>query len=360
MVENATRQYIWLSLLFHAGINHPIMIRVAILGATGYTALELVKILLRHPHAKISTLTSRQEGKKPVAAVHPSLAGRLDSHLEDLKPAEIADRADCVFSCLPHGVTAAIVPELLAAGLRVVDFSADYRLDDAATYTEWYEHTHPDVGRLGQTVYGLPELFRSQIPPADLVANPGCYTTSSILALAPLVKAGLIELDDIIIDAKSGVSGAGRTPKLNTLFPECNENLSAYGVGKHRHTPEIEQIIGRATGRKPMVIFTPHLVPMDRGILSTIYARPARNVDEPSIVDALRGFYRDEPFVKIVEHLPGAKDTSGTNYCHLAARLVRGRVLLFSSLDNLLKGASGAAVQNFNLMYGFDETTALV
>lgn len=336
------------------------MVRIAILGATGYTALELIKILLRHPQAQITALTSRQEGNKQVSTVHPSLAGRLDLRLEDLSPADVAKRADCVFSCLPHGVTADIVPELLSAGARVVDFSADYRLDDAATYAEWYEHKHTDPGRLGKTVYGLPELFRSQIPTAKLVANPGCYTTSAILALAPLVKAGLIATDDIIIDAKSGVSGAGRAPKLGTLFPECNESISAYGVGKHRHTPEIEQIVGRATGRKPSVIFTPHLVPMDRGILSTIYARPAGNVSELALLEALRDFYRQEPFVKVVEHLPSSKDTSGTNFCHLTARLVRGRVLLFSSLDNLIKGASGAAAQNFNLMFGFDETTALV
>jgi N-acetyl-gamma-glutamyl-phosphate reductase len=336
------------------------MVRVAILGATGYTALELIKILLRHPEARITALTSRQEGNKHVAAVHPSLAGRLDLRLEELAPAEIAKRADCVFSCLPHGVTADIVPDLLAAGTRIVDFSADYRLDDAATYAEWYEHQHPDPSRLGQTVYGLPELFRSQIPQADLVANPGCYTTTAILAIAPVVKAGLIELDDMIIDAKSGVSGAGRTPKLNTLFPECNESISAYGVGKHRHTPEIEQIVGRATGRKPTVIFTPHLVPMDRGILSTIYARPSAGVNEAAVMEALRAYYREEPFVHVVDHLPGSKDTSGTNFCHISARVVRGRVLLFSSLDNLIKGASGAAVQNFNLMYGFAETTALV
>ena len=336
------------------------MVRVAILGATGYTALELIKILLRHPEARITALTSRQEGNKHISAIHPSLTGRLDLRLEELAPAEIAKRADCVFSCLPHGVTADIVPELLAAGTRIVDFSADYRLDDAATYAEWYEHQHPDPSRLGHTVYGLPELFRAQIPQADLVANPGCYTTSAILAIAPLVKAGLIDLEDIIIDAKSGVSGAGRTPKLNTLFPECNESLSAYGVGKHRHTPEIEQIVGRATGRKPTVIFTPHLVPMDRGILSTIYARPTGGANEAAVMEALREFYREEPFVTVVDHLPSSKDTSGTNFCHITARVVRGRVLLFSSLDNLIKGASGAAVQNFNLMFGFDETAGLM
>jgi N-acetyl-gamma-glutamyl-phosphate reductase len=336
------------------------MVRIAILGATGYTALELIKILLRHPQAQITALTSRQEGNKHVAEVHPSLAGRLDLRLADLQSSDVTKRADCVFSCLPHGVTAGIVPELLAAGARVVDFSADYRLDDAASYAEWYEHKHPDPGRLGKTVYGLPELFREKIPAADLVANPGCYTTSAILALAPLVKANLIETNDIIIDAKSGVSGAGRTPKLNTLFPECNESISAYGVGKHRHTPEIEQIVGRATGRKPSVIFTPHLVPMDRGILSTIYARPTAGANQASIMAALGEFYRGEPFVRIVEHLPSSKDTSGTNWCHISARVVRDRVLLFSSLDNLIKGASGAAAQNFNLMFGFDETTALI
>jgi N-acetyl-gamma-glutamyl-phosphate reductase len=336
------------------------MIRVAILGATGYTALELIKILLRHPQAQITALTSRQEGNKHLSTVHPSLAGRLDLRLEDLSPAEIAHRADCVFGCLPHGVTAEIVPQLLSAGTRVIDLSADYRLDDAETYAEWYEHKHPDAQRLGKTVYGLPELFRDQIPTADLVANPGCYTTTNILAITPLVKAGMIELDDIIIDAKSGVSGAGRTPKLNTLFPECNESIVAYGVGKHRHTPEIEQIVARATGRRPTIIFTPHLVPMDRGILSTVYARPVGKLSQEGAMECLRTFYRSEPFIKIVDHLPGSKDTCNTNFCHITARVAGGRTLLFSALDNLIKGASGAAVQNFNLMFGFDETTALL
>ncbi len=257
-------------------------------------------------------------------------------------------------------MTAEIVPQLLSAGTRVIDLSADYRLDDAETYAEWYEHKHPDAQRLGKTVYGLPELFRDEIPTADLVANPGCYTTTNILAITPLVKAGMIELDDIIIDAKSGVSGAGRTPKLNTLFPECNESIVAYGVGKHRHTPEIEQIVARATGRKPTVIFTPYLVPMDRGILSTVYARPVGTPSQEGALECLGTFYRSEPFVKIVGHLPGSKDTSNTNYCHITARVAGGRILLFSALDNLIKGASGAAVQNFNLMFGFEETTALL
>lgn len=336
------------------------MIRAAILGGTGYTALELIKLLLRHPNVEITALTSRQESRPHVSEVHPSLYGRLDLRLEDLQPATVAKKADVVFGCLPHGVTAAIVPELLAAGTRIVDLSADYRLDDAETFAHWYGEKHPDAGRLGNTVYGLPELFREQIPKANLVANPGCYPTSAILALTPLVKAGVIETDDIIVDSKSGVSGAGRTPKLTTLYPECNESISAYNVGRHRHMPEIEQIVGRATGLKIDIIFTPHLVPMDRGILSTTYSRPKREASEDELFDILRKFYKNEPFVRVVEHLPGTKDTTDTNFCDITVRRVRGRVLTISCLDNLIKGASGAAVQNMNLMFDQPETTALL
>lgn len=336
------------------------MIRVAILGATGYTALELIKLLLRHPEVEITTLTSRQEGNPHVGMVHPSLAGRLDLTLEDLQPAAVAQRAQCVFSCLPHGVTASLVPTLLDAGVRVIDFSADYRLDDPDTFAQWYGEKHADPTRLGKVVYGLPELFREQIREAKLVANPGCYPTTAILALTPLIKAGLIEPRDIIVDSKSGVSGAGRTPKLTTHFPECNESLSAYNVGRHRHTPEIEQIVRRGVGQDVSVIFTPHLVPMDRGILSTIYSKPKGEVTEEKLFQTYREFYADEPFVRIVSHLPGTKDATDTNFCDITARVVRGRVLTISCIDNLIKGASGAAVQNFNLMYGFPETTALL
>jgi N-acetyl-gamma-glutamyl-phosphate reductase len=336
------------------------MVRCAIMGATGYTALELMKILLRHPHAEITCLTSRQEGNPHVSMVHPQLAGRLDLQLEPLGPIEVASRAECVFSCLPHGVTSSIVPQLLAAERRVVDFSADYRLDSADVYREWYETKHEDPDRLGKTVYGLPELFSDAIVAADLVANPGCYPTSAILALAPLIKAGLIETTGIIIDSKSGVTGAGRTPKLTTHYPECNESISAYNVGRHRHTPEIEQVLERATGANVDVVFTPHLVPMDRGILSTTYSRPVKEVSEQKLLETLRKFYASEPFVRVVDHLPGTKDTLGTNFCDVTARFVRGYVMTISCLDNMLKGASGAAVQNFNLMYGFDETTGLL
>ena len=335
------------------------MITVAILGATGYTALEAIKLLLRHPDAKIVAVTSRQEGRPPISTIHPSLVGRLELPLEDLGPDEVGKRADCVFSCLPHCASAEIVPQVLAAGAKVIDFSADYRLDDAATYLEWYGHEHPDAARLGATVYGLPELFRSRIAGASLVANPGCYSTSAILPLAPLVKSGLFHLDDVIIDSKSGVSGAGRSPKLMTHFPECNESMSAYNVGRHRHTPEIEQVIGRHAGTRPEVIFTPQLAPMDRGILSTIYVRPKQPIAEAAVIQLLRDAYAGERFVRVVDHLPATKDTVDTNFCDITARVVRGRVLLISCLDNLVKGAAGAAVQNFNCVFGLPETAGL-
>ncbi|MBX3415041.1 MAG: N-acetyl-gamma-glutamyl-phosphate reductase [Pirellulales bacterium] len=334
--------------------------RVAILGGTGYSALELIKLLLRHPHVDIAVITSRQEGSPHIGDVHPALWGRLDVRCEDLGPIAVAGRAECVFSCLPHGVTASLVPHLLEAGARVVDFSADYRLRDPSVYAEWYGEKHADPARLGKAVYGMPELFAEQIVPADLIANPGCYPTAASLALAPLLKAGLIEPHDIIIDSKSGVSGAGRTPKLTTHFPECNESLSAYNVGRHRHTPEIEQTLTIASGQPVQVIFTPHLVPMDRGILSTAYSRPQGTVTETQVMDALREFYTDKPFVRVVKHLPGTKDTSGTNFCDITARVVRDRVLTISCIDNLTKGAAGTAVQNMNLMYGYPETTALL
>jgi len=333
---------------------------VAILGATGYTALELIKILLRHPEVEIVAVTSRQEGQPPIAMIHPSLTGRLDLRLEDLSPAEIAARAECVFSCLPHGASAAVIGPLLEAGRRVIDFSADYRLNSADVYAEWYGQKHVDPDRLGKVPYGLPELFREQIASAGLVANPGCYPTSAILPLAPLLKAGLIEPSTIIVDSKSGVSGAGRTPKLTTHYPECNESVSAYNVGRHRHTPEIEQVLSTVAGRPVEIIFTPHLIPMDRGILTTTYSQPTGNISEEQLMQTLRDFYADEPFVRVVDHLPGTKDSMNTNYCDITARVVRGRVLTISCLDNLVKGASGAAVQNFNLMFGYAETTGLV
>lgn len=335
------------------------MTRVAILGATGYTALELLKLLARHPHVEIAALTSRQEGGPPISAVHPALARRVELRCEDIGPDQVAERAECAFVCLPHGQAAGVVPRLLERGMRVVDLSADYRLTRADSYAAWYEHEHPDPARLGDTPYGLPELFREAIPTAPLVANPGCYPTSALLPLAPLLAAGWIEPEGIIIDSKSGVSGAGRTPNLTTHFPECNESVSAYNVGQHRHTPEIEQTLERYTGRAATVVFTPHLIPMDRGILSTIYARPRGAADAETLLGKLAEFYAEEPFVRVGHRLPATKDTAHTNFCDITVRVVRGHVLVVSCLDNLIKGASGAAVQNFNLMFGHPETTAL-
>jgi len=336
------------------------MVNVAILGATGYSALDLIRILLQHPEADITALTTRQSGSPQVHAIHPSLFGRLDLACENLTPAAVAERADFVFCALPHGVSMEAVPELLAGGCRVVDLSADYRLSDPGVYEEWYGLVHTDPTRLGNTVYGLPELWAERIPEADLIANPGCYTSTSILALAPLLCAGLIEPTGIIIDAKSGISGAGRSPKMTTLYPECNESIAAYSVGRHRHTPEIDQVLMEVSGKQTEVIFTPHLVPMDRGLLCTIYTQPSTEASEDEILDALRSFYKDKPFIRIVEHLPATKDTANTNFCDITVRRSRGRLIVLACLDNLIKGAAGVAVQNFNLMAGFDETTGLL
>jgi N-acetyl-gamma-glutamyl-phosphate reductase len=336
------------------------MIRVAILGASGYSALELMKLLLRHREVELTALTTRQTDARPVAEVHPALARRLDLRLENLSPAEVAERADCVFCCLPHGASAAAVAELLPRGKKVIDLSADYRLNDAAEYAKWYGVQHPDPKRLGETVYGLPELYRERIKKAALVANPGCYPTSAILALAPLLRAGAIRPDGIIIDSKSGVSGAGREPKAHLHFPECNESVAAYGVGTHRHMPEIDQVLSDVAGARVEVVFTPHLIPMDRGILTTCYAQPRDEFSDESLLSMLQDFYAREPFVRVSKSLPNTKHVSGTNYCDLAIRAVRGRVVAISAIDNLVKGASGAAVQSFNVMHGFEEKLALL
>ncbi len=336
------------------------MVRVGVMGATGYTALELLKLLRRHDDVELTVVTSRREGNPHLASVHPALAGLFDLELENIGPEAVSGRVDCVFCCLPHAASASSVKVLLDAGVKVVDFSADYRLNDVETYQRWYGNTHPDPARVGGTPYGLPELFGDELGDADLIANPGCFPTSAILPLAPFIKQNLIDQSDIIIDSKTGVSGAGRNPKLAFHYPECNESLSAYNVGRHRHTPEIDQILKRYAGAETQVVFTPHLVPMDRGILSTCYCRPtSESLTEESALQVLREFYRESPFVRVVERLPGTKDTSGTNFCDITARVTRGRLILVSCLDNLVKGASGAAVQNFNHMFGFPETTAL-
>ncbi|MGO9470138.1 MAG: N-acetyl-gamma-glutamyl-phosphate reductase [Isosphaeraceae bacterium] len=335
---------------------------VAIIGASGYAARELIRILLGHPSVGIAAATSRQDESPRLSALHPSLAGRIALSCEAFDPDRIAERASFAFLALPHTASMAVVPALRQRGVRVIDLSADYRLHDPQVYADWYGHVHTDPEGLRSAAYGLPELFRERIPRVDLVANPGCYTSTSILALAPLIAEDLIERKGIIIDAKSGVSGAGRAPKLTYHFPECNENVSAYSVGLHRHTPEIDQVLTDVTssrGEPVEVIFTPHLIPMDRGIFATIYAQPKHTAIEHELVDLYRSFYEKSAFVRVVDHLPATKDTAHTNFCDIALRVVRGRILVLACLDNLIKGAAGVAVQNLNLMLGYPEETAL-
>jgi N-acetyl-gamma-glutamyl-phosphate reductase len=336
------------------------MIKVAILGGSGYTAAELLKILLRHPEAEVVAVTSRQEGTPRVAELHPSLTGRIELRCEPFDADRLVARGvRCAFGCLPHGASMNTLPALLERGVRVIDLSADYRLRDPNVYAQWYGESHGDLAHLAQSVYGLPEVYGDEIPTAHLVANPGCYPQTGILGLAPLVAGKHVELRSLIVDSKSGVSGAGRTPKLTTHFPECNESVSAYNVGRHRHTPEMEQVLSDVAGEPVEVIFTPHLVPMDRGIFTTIYATPHRPLPEERLLELYREYYAQAPFVRVVDHLPATKDCAGSNFFDVTVRVVRDRVLVLACEDNLVRGASGVAVQNFNRMYGFDEGTAL-
>lgn len=335
------------------------MIRAGIVGCSGYTAIECIKLLLRHPNVQIVATTSRQADGSTIADMHPILHDRLHLVVEDLSPQAIAERCDVAFCCLPHGASAPIVSALLEHGCRVIDLSADYRLSTPQLYQQWYGDPHPDPGRLGETPYGLPELFRESIRQAKLVANPGCYPTSAILPLAPLIKHGLIQNQGIIVDSKSGASGAGRSAKVTSLFAEVNESFAAYGVGNHRHQPEIIDIVGRFSGTVPQLIFTPHLVPMDRGILSTIYVRPVDSVTANQVRECIGSCYDNEPFVRLRSNLPSTKYVANTNYCDIAVRENNGWIILISALDNLIKGASGAAVQCMNVMFDQQESLGL-
>lgn len=335
------------------------MIRVAIIGGTGYTALEVMRLLQRHPQTELTVVTSRSE-TGTVASVHPSLTGLVNLSFSNPSTEELAELADVAFCCLPHVASMESVPELLAAGLKVIDLSADYRLTDPSVYEKWYGHVHTDPTRLGNTVYGLPEVYGDRLQGEDLIANPGCYTSTSILALAPFLIQAAINPRTIIIDAKSGVSGAGRTVKVSNLYAECNESFSAYGVGSHRHTPEIEQVLSDLSGQTVEVIFTPHLVPMDRGIFATIYADLLQPLTQEQAIEILETSYQGKPFVRVVTHLPRTKDVTYTNYCDITARIVHGRLLIFAVLDNMIKGAAGVAIQNLNIMYDLPETTALL
>ncbi len=341
------------------------MIRVWIAGATGYAGAELVRLLLGHPQVTVVGLASERHGGLPVAAALPGLAGVADDlvlHEGVLPPAGL--RADAALLALPPGPAMTAVPGLLEAGVRVVDLGPDFRLGDPETYFAWYGRQHQAPALLGRAVYGLPEWFGDALPGARLVANPGCYPTAAVLAAGPLVRAGLAAPDGIIVDAKSGLSGAGRSPAAELHFAEANENVRAYQVGgTHRHTPEIEQALEHLAGRRVRVTFTPHLVPMTRGILATLYASLNRPIDVAGLVEIYRAAYAGAPFVRVLDpgRLPATKAVLGSNFCDLGLAVDgrTGRAVVLAALDNLGKGAAGQAIQNLNLMFGLAETAGL-
>lgn len=338
------------------------MLRVAIAGASGYTGFELLRILCAHPSVRVSIITSRQQKGQRIDDFYPALMRHCDLVFEDTDPEKLAASADLVFTALPHQASMDIIPSLLDRGVKVVDLSADYRLKDPEVYAKWYSaHKTPEL--LKEAVYGLPELYRDKIRTARLVANPGCYPTSVILASAPPLWRGLIDPETIIADSKSGVTGAGRAINLGVHFCEVNEGFKAYKVAEHRHTPEIEQELSVLAGRAVMVNFTPHLVPMSRGILSTVYSNLKEAVGTADVEEAFRSFYMDELFVRLSnrEHLPVSLQVRGSNYCDLGWRVDERtrRLIVISVIDNLTRGASGQAVCNMNIMCGLPEDTGL-
>lgn len=339
------------------------MLRVAIAGATGYGGVELVRLLKRHPQAQLAYLTSETYAGQTVEQVYPHLRG-VSVELQALDPDRLAAEADCIFLALPAGQAMRLVPGLLAKDKRVIDLSADHRLHDAAAYPRWYgmEHSHPEL--LVEAVYGLPELHRAEMREARLVAAPGCYPSGAVLALAPLVAARLVGSQRIIVDAKSGVSGAGRTSlELAYHYPEANENVFAYKVANHRHTPEMEQELSYLAGSAVSVTFAPHLVPMTRGIATAAYAELSAPAETRALIEEMRRFYFGERFVQVLDEktYPHTKATAGWNLCQVTARVDErtGIAVALSALDNLGKGLSSACVQCFNVMYGFDEDTAI-
>ncbi len=339
------------------------MLKVAIVGASGYTGLELIRLLHCHPEVVVSCVTSEQSAGKRISEVFPTLRGRCDLVLENLEPVRVAEKSDIIFTALPHKAAMEVVPTFLKLAKQVIDLSADYRLTDPAVYGEWYE-PHMNPALLKKAVYGLPEIRRNKIKGAKLLANPGCYPTSIILALAPLLKKGLIDPQNIIADSASGVTGAGRSAKVDSLYCEVNEGFKAYGVGGvHRHTPEIEQELSLLAGEELKVTFTPHLVPMDRGILSTVYASPLKDLTSDQLHKLYQEFYKGEPFVRVLPqgNLPSTAFVRGSNFCDIAPVLDKrtGRIIVVSAIDNLVKGASGQAVQNMNIVCGFPETMGL-
>ena len=334
------------------------MIRTAIIGASGYTGAEAIEILLRHPETEITYLTALPEECGHVADLFGQFRGRVDIQVEPLDIERLGKTADVVLCCLPHKVSMGFVPKLLEAGVKVIDFSADYRIKDVAVYETYYQ-PHTDPANLAHAVYGLPELYRDEVKAARLIANPGCFPTGAILALAPLLRKNLIETDGIIVNAVTGVSGGGKNPSPVFHYPNMNENLLPYGVGVHRHMPEMEQIASDAAGKPVEILFQPHVGPFDRGILSSVYCRPVDSVTPAELQTLYQEFYKDESFVQILSKPPALKHIVRTNYCHLFPTVVKGQVIIFSAIDNLIKGASGQAIQNLNLLYGLRETMGL-
>jgi N-acetyl-gamma-glutamyl-phosphate reductase len=326
----------------------------AVLGASGYAGAIAATLLHRHPFFELRHVTARSESGAPLEAIHPRT--RVPLVLEDYDP-DVQGDVDAALVCWPHGVSAPAVAALRERGVRVVDLSADFRLRDRGVYEDWYgPHGAPEL--FGDAVYGLPELYREGIPDSDLVANPGCYPTAALLALAPLARAGV--LADVVIDAKSGVSGAGREPSQTTHFISADENLTPYKVERHRHTPEIEQELG-VMGASLAITFTPHLVPLAQGELVSSYVTPSRELTDEELGDLYREAYEHEPWVEVALGPPGVLEVRDTNYCRISVHLDgrTGRVLVFSAIDNLWKGAASQAVQNLNLMFGRDESEGL-
>ena len=339
------------------------MIKVGVYGASGYTGQELLKHLLFHPAVTIVAITSRRYAGVPLADVYPAFQGLTSLSFMNASPDEVASLAEVVFLALPHGVSMTVAPAFLAAGKKVVDLSADFRLQDAGVYEHWYgKHTAPSL--LAEAAYGIPELYRERIRQAGLVANPGCYPTSVILGLAPVLKAGWIDTTSIIVDAKSGVSGAGREPQVTSLFCEVNEGFKAYKVGgQHRHIPEMEQELSTLAGCEIIISFTPHLLPVNRGILSTIYGSLKRDATPAELTDLYRHYYQNETFIRICKPgtFPNISSVCGSNSCDIGVTVDkrRKRIIILSAIDNLIKGAAGQAIQNMNLICGLSEETGL-
>ena len=336
--------------------------RVGIIGATGYTGVELLRLLLHHPEIEVTALTSQKYAGVPIDQVFPSLMKRLPLKCEELNVDQISQKADFIFTAVPHKTAMEVVPLFYRQGKKVVDLSADFRLKDAAIYEKWYQkHTAGDL--LQESVYGLPELHREKIRNAKIVGNPGCYPTGALIGLIPLVKKGLISLENIVVDAKSGVSGAGRDVVLESLFCEVNEGVKAYKIFAHRHTPEIDQELSQLVQKEIKVTFVPHLIPMDRGILSTVYVRLIKKMKTEELLSTFQEDYREGPFIRVYPKgkLPNTKDVRGSNFCDIGAMVSEpdDRAVIVTAIDNLVKGASGEAVQNMNIMLGFPETMGL-